>query len=941
MNKNWMKDISPQELAALLAMCPVALYAMRVDGEDLIPVWVSPQVKSILGYDKDEYLGKSDWWSSHLHPDDRDAALARMRGALSTGHLTQEYRFRARDGGYLWINDELKVSRNSSGAPIKALGAWTDITQRSRVEQEARLLLAAITPMAEAPDLMSASKVTLNKVCQITGWAYGEAWVPQRDGTALELGATSSVSSDVLREFRERSLSFMFAPGEGIPGRVWSTSQPEWWPDVSKLSRQLYPRVDLAAEAGLKAAFAVAIPADDGPLAVLAFYMFEERAEDRRWIEIVSAVAQQLGVVLQKRDAEQALYDTENQLRAIVDNSPNAIYLKDPTGRYLFTNKQFEKWYGRESENHIGKTVYEVFPRNLAEIYDAYDRKVIDTREVVDSETQVPIRDGTLQTVISTKFPVFDNDGRVVAIGGINVDMTQNRILRARAVDAYCRLVDSIEATSSAFSIFDREDKLYLCNSAYREMFPELSDIILPGTSFEELVRAAVKKGLILNAIGREEEWIANRLLNHRSAEKESEQQLNDGRWLLVSERRTDDGSTITVRTDISSLKRKERLLEESKDFVNTILSQAPDAIIAADEEGKILTFNSAAQKIFGYEESEVIGSNVSILMPEPHRSKHDTYLSDYLRTGIRKTLGNGPRAVTAVRKNGTTFKMEFACDETANDGKRIYVGAGHDVTEREIIQKQLVHSEKLAMIGRMSAGMAHEMKQPLNVIRMAAERSEIEIEEGEYDLEQQKRQLEVIQDHADRMADIIDHMNAFSRKDLARSELFNPIESVRKAIGLVEEAMRLADIGVSADLDERCRPIYGYPLRLEQVIVNLLTNAKDAILGQAVAETDMVPGYRGSISVDLVDDVGLERVRISVADTGGGIPEQMMETIFEPFFTTKKVGEGTGLGLWLTHNIITEMGGRIEVTNRAEGARFQISVPVDRRGTIRGDAKT
>jgi len=259
------------------------------------------------------------------------------------------------------------------------------------------------------------------------------------------------------------------------------------------------------------------------------------------------------------------------------------------------------------------------------------------------------------------------------------------------------------------------------------------------------------------------------------------------------------------------------------------------------------------------------------------------------------------------------------------------------DITERKALQAQLIHREKLATIGQMAAGMAHEMRQPLNVISMTSESIEMLIEEGGIDLEKEKQKLELIRAQTVRMAEIIDHMRVFSRKDDAtKSELFDPGESVGKALRLVEEEMRLADIRVAADLDERCRHIFGHSLRLEQVMVNLLANAKDAILGQAPVAEGAARDIRGEILVELVDDTTLDQVRITVSDTGGGIPEDVIDKIFEPFFTTKEVGEGTGLGLSLINGIVTEMGGQIEVANGAEGARFEIALPVDRRRTER-----
>ncbi|MCH7541146.1 MAG: PAS domain S-box protein [Proteobacteria bacterium] len=257
-------------------------------------------------------------------------------------------------------------------------------------------------------------------------------------------------------------------------------------------------------------------------------------------------------------------------------------------------------------------------------------------------------------------------------------------------------------------------------------------------------------------------------------------------------------------------------------------------------------------------------------------------------------------------------------------------VSTAEDITEREAMQAQLIQAEKLSTLGEMAAGIAHELSQPLNIIRMAADSSLMLIEEGDADLDYQKEQLALIGGQTQRMADIIDHMRIFSRKDDMDAELFDASASVRNALGLVHEAIHLADIRVAAKVPERCRHVLGHAVQLEQVMVSLLTNAADAILAHPVPAGDRSRGkQQGRITVNLVDDKTSNWIWIIVSDTGGGIPDDVIGHIFEPFYTTKELGKGTGLGLSVAYGIVTAMGGRIDVWNTAKGARFQIALPV------------
>lgn len=247
------------------------------------------------------------------------------------------------------------------------------------------------------------------------------------------------------------------------------------------------------------------------------------------------------------------------------------------------------------------------------------------------------------------------------------------------------------------------------------------------------------------------------------------------------------------------------------------------------------------------------------------------------------------------------------------------------DVTERKQVEAQLAQVSKLSTLGEMASGLTHELNQPLNIIRMAADSCLILMEEDGLDAEHQAQQLAVISGQTERMAEIINHMRIFSRKDRVEVEPFDPSSSMRAAVRLVSEQLRLAEIGLTANIPTTCRPVLGHPLRLEQVVINLLNNAKDAVLEQRVWDAG-----HGAIELELLDNRKANTIAIRVADTGGGIAPELLERIFEPFYTTKDPGKGTGLGLSIVYAIVTSMGGTITAANTEKGACFTVSLPVD-----------
>jgi len=180
--------------------------------------------------------------------------------------------------------------------------------------EELRLLQALTVALDKCESLSSALEIVLREVCKATGWALGEAWLPSPDGSALNLGPVWHVSSTRLSTFAGRSVRYSFRPGRGLPGRVWSSGRPAWVTDVRR--DRNFPRRKMAGRAGLKAGFAIPVLAADETIAVIEFFVFEQRSEDKRLIRLVTAVAAQLGEIIQRRVAEEALKRSRYELDA-------------------------------------------------------------------------------------------------------------------------------------------------------------------------------------------------------------------------------------------------------------------------------------------------------------------------------------------------------------------------------------------------------------------------------------------------------------------------------------------------------------------------------------------------------------------------------------------------------------------------------------------------
>ncbi len=245
------------------------------------------------------------------------------------------------------------------------------------------------------------------------------------------------------------------------------------------------------------------------------------------------------------------------------------------------------------------------------------------------------------------------------------------------------------------------------------------------------------------------------------------------------------------------------------------------------------------------------------------------------------------------------------------------------DITELKVSQAQLVQASKLATLGEMATGIAHELNQPLGVIRMASNNCIKRIQKGSLDGDYLVGKLQRMSDQTERAAQIIDHMRIFGRKADTAEQVFDVAQSIRNACNLMSTQLTSSGVLLEQNLGAPNFPVAGQQVMFEQVILNLLGNARDAIN----SKDDAAEEHRKITITVEGRDVGT--VSVLVEDSGGGVPEEILDRLFDPFFTTKDPGKGTGLGLSISYGIIKEMGGSIAATNRKHGACFRIDLPI------------
>lgn len=362
----------------------------------------------------------------------------------------------------------------------------------------------------------------------------------------------------------------------------------------------------------------------------------------------------------------------------------------------------------------------------------------------------------------------------------------------------------------------------------------------------------------------------------------------------------------------------------EAEAHLRSILATVPDAMVVIDEQGTILSFSAAAEKMFGYGEAEVIGSNVKLLMPSPDRERHDQYLNNYLRTGERKIIGIG-RVTTGLQRDGSTFPMELSVGEAWLGERRIFTGFIRDLTERQQtllrlqdLQSELAHVGRVSEMGTLASSLAHELNQPLTAVATYCESARDLLDGNPNDeaLAMVKEALDEAAEQAIRAGQIVRRLRDF----MSNGEMERRVESLQR---LMNEANALAlvgsreyDIEVKVSLDADADLMFVDRIQVQQVLVNLIRNAIDA----------MITSDKRFLSVRTADE-GDNMVRVTIEDTGSGISDDIAPRLFQPFVTSKE--HGMGIGLSICRTIVEAHGGRIWFEpGQNGGTAFHFTLP-------------
>ena len=635
------------------------------------------------------------------------------------------------------------------------------------------------------------------------------------------------------------------------------------------------------------------------------------RAFDSMALEVAETQIRLRRDLAERARVQHALENSETRLQQILNNTTAVVFVKDTEGRFLFVNRQFERLFHCRQAEVAGKTDGEILPADIAQAFRANDLLVLRRNMPMEFEETAPLDDG-LHTYISIKFPLHDANGVAYGVCGISTDITERKrsdqALRVSEAN-YRAIFDASEDSIFVHdietgAIVDVNPKACATFGYNREEFRHL-DVGTLGTgerpytqqdAIELITRAAAGEQLCI-------EWHGK---------------CKDGslRWHEVFVKRVTIGGhdrILAIARDIAARKVAEGALRASEEQYRAMFNASIDGLALWNAAGEIVDTNPALWRMYGYNDGEA-----SALPPGAFAGP------SYDRGFLRAVAAGEPlhSEVTELRKDGSALELEVHGIPMQYQGKPHVLTIARDITEKKRAAAELTRQressyqrEKLAALGSLLAGVAHELNNPLSVVVARA----VMLEEQGYPASQAAALK--IRTAAERCARIVRTFLAMARQQPPERGPVAINDVVTAALDMTVYTVRTSGIEVALDLAKGIPPILADADQLHQVLLNLIVNAQQLLQDR--------PGPR-RIRVASRYDPDTRVIHIAVADNGPGIPEHLRARVFEPYFTTKPTGQGTGMGLAVSHGIVEAHGGTLRLDcPEMGGAVFTITLPV------------
>jgi len=830
--------------------------------------------------------------------------------------------------------------------------------------------------VAAASDLWSALDVVLRRVCEKTGWVLGQAWIPNQDGTVLDCGPVCFCSGEEgLTKFRVASEGSHFRPGVGLPGRVWQLKRPAWIEDVTQDPN--FPRTKAATKVGLKAAVGIPILSGDEVIAVIEFFLQESRGTNERLVKVIAAVAAQLGLVMERKRAVEELSRTNEILQSILSSMGDAVIVADKQGNFLLFNPAAERMFGKGATQTASSEWSHQYGLYLSDKVTPFPADQLPlTRSIRGEEVnnvEVFVRHDKAPQGLWTRIngrPLRGPDGELS--GGVIVcrDITeikkeefflfdQSRVLEMIGANAslseiLTSLVLLMEGQADGLRcsilLLNRDGKHVRHGAA-----PNLPEAYVKavdgapigprngscGTAMYLRKQVVVKDVMtdplwadyrkLAEICGLRACWSTPILSPHGDVLGSFAMYREETRGPQPEELRLTQIATHIAGIAIDR-QRAQETLREREARISLAAESADLAFWVIYPEQNTAWMSDKGRAIYGFDSQ--LPLNRDLICGRVHPDERAAVHAAFDRACASIGLFESEHRLVLPYGRTRWVIARGRCLQDEHGNLLELIGVTIDVSAQkqadlqlQIQREEMSHFNRVALMGEMTASVAHELNQPLTAIANNASAARRFLQRGNIDPVLLQQLLQDMVADSQRAGEVIRGIRALVQKDknVARSML-NLNTVIADTLRLVSSDIVLRESVVITEMDHGLPQVEAVPVQIQQVLLNLIMNALDAVQACPPAERRII------ISTRSLNGASAE---VTVRDFGTGLPKDRPDKVFDHFFSTKQTG--MGMGLTIVRSIIETHGGKISAENAPDrGARFFFHLPA-----VRGDSKS
>jgi PAS domain S-box-containing protein len=840
--------------------------------------------------------------------------------------------------------------------------------EQTRKESEEQLsLLQTITrQLAAADDLSSALKIVLRQVCEKTGWALGQAWVPNKDASALVCDSDWFCGEGDLQEFRVASEGIHFKPGVGLPGRVWESKQPAWIEDVRQDAN--FPRTTAAKSIGLKTAVGIPILSGDKVIAVIEFFMRESRSENEQLVRVIVAVAAHLDLVMERKHAAEELSRTNEILRSILSDMGDAVIVADKDENFLVFNPAAKRMFGAGATKTNASEWSQRYGLYLPDKVTPFPHEQLPLIRSIRGEevnnVEMFVRHEKAPHAIWTRIngrPLRDVNGEL--LGGVVVcrDITQikeeeffragqSRLLEMIAADApladvltslVLLMEGQAEGLRCSILLLNRDGKHVRHGAA-----PNLPEAYVKAVDGAPIgprngscgTAMYTRRPVVVTDVMTDPLWADYRELAQICGLRAcwstpilSWQGDVLGSFAMYRQEtrgpQPEEMRLTEIATHIAGIaidrQRQQEILRERDARINLAAESADLAFWVLYPEEGTAWMSDKGRKIYGFDSN--LPLTCELILSRIHPDERAAVKAEYDRAcSLYGAFESEHRLLLPYGRTRWVI-MRGRCLQDEHGNLLEIIGVTLDVSAQkqaalqvQVQREEMAHRNRVAVMGEMTASFAHELNQPLTAIANNASAARRFLQRGNIDPVLLQQLLQDMVADSQRAGEVMRGIRSLVRKETSVQTLLNLNSVITDTVRLVSSDVLNRESVVTTELDPHLPQVQAALVQIQQVLLNLIINALDAV--------EQLPPAERRIIISTRSDKG-DVAEVSVRDFGVGLPKDRPDKVFDHFFSTKQ--KGMGMGLTIVRSIVEAHGGTITAENAPDrGARMVVRLP-------------